>query len=64
MAFILPVIYISVLLLDRRERCGREKIMYAILAAIAVALGIPAGIGAGLDHVGASLSGMISLFMR
>ena len=64
MAFLLPVIYIAVLFLDRRERSGREKIIYIILASVAVALGIPAGIGARLDHVGASLSGMISLFMR
>ncbi len=64
MVIILPAIYIAVILLDRRGRDGREKMLYAILAVLAVVLGIPAGKGAGLDHVGASLSGMVSLFMR
>lgn len=64
MSVILPIIFAVVLLSDRRGRTGMEKYIYIALAVIAVLLALPAGILANYDHVGASLSGVISIFMR
>lgn len=64
MGFVLPVIFAAVLFLDFRDRRGREKILYIVLALLAAAASVFAGYAAKSDHVGASLSGMISIFMR
>lgn len=64
MIFILPAVFAAVLLFDFRAREGREKTIYITLAFAAVALAFIAGSAAESDHVGASLSGMISIFMR
>lgn len=64
MVFILPAIFAVVVFLDFRGRKGREKALYIALAVLAVTVSIFAGYAAKNDHVGASLSGMISIFMR
>lgn len=64
MSFVIPVIFLAVLTFDFRNRQGREKVLYIALAVTAVLFGLFAGLAAKSDHVGASLSGMISIFMR
>ncbi len=64
MAILLSAISLILLLPGIREREGREKKLYVALLCIAVAAGYAAGAFAVSDHVGASLSGMISIFMR
>lgn len=64
MSYILPAVFSAVLFFDFRTRVGREKIAYIALGAVAVLLAVFSGIAAESDHVGASLSGMISIFMR
>lgn len=64
MGIVLPLIYILVIMTDRRMRTGRERYIFLALAAVSVLLAVPAGIMANYDHVGASLSGIISIFMR
>ncbi len=64
MIFILPAIFAAVVFLDFRSRQGREKTLYIALSVLAVTASVFAGYAAKNDHVGASLSGMISIFMR
>lgn len=64
MVFILPAIFAVVVFLDLRGRQGCEKTLYIALSVIAVTAAVFAGYAAKNDHVGASLSGMISIFMR
>lgn len=64
MSIILPVVFAVLLFFDSGERESREKKLYLVLSVIAVLSGIFAGFAAKSDHIGASLSGMISIFMR
>ena len=64
MIFVLPVIFGVVLFFGLGDTQGREKTLYIALAALAVMAAVFAGYAAKNDHVGASLSGMISIFMR
>ena len=64
MAFILPVIFTALLFRDLRGREGKEKAVYIVLAVAAVILSVFAASAARDDHIGASLAGMISIFMR
>lgn len=64
MIFILPVVFLLILFLDHRGREGYEKKIYFALAALALVLSLFASSAADGDHIGASLSGMISVFMR
>jgi len=64
MTFILPILFTAILFFDFRGRCDGERVLYVLLSVIAIILAIFAGIMASSDHVGASLSGMISVFMR
>ena len=64
MAVLLPALFAALLFFDIGERDGRERVLYLALSAVAVILSVFAGIAASSDHVGASLSGMISIFMR
>lgn len=68
MTFILiPLIYCALLALDgikKHEASHRERIVYRTLAIIAIALSFPTALASRLDHVGASLSGFVSMFSR
>ncbi len=64
MSYVLPTVFLAVLFLDFRTREGRERKAYIVLGAVALLLAVFSGIAAESDHVGASLSGMISIFMR
>ena len=64
MVFILPALFAVLLFFDFGEREGRERFLYLALSVAAIILGVFAGVAASSDHVGASLSGMISIFMR
>ena len=64
MSIVLFFVSASILFLDSKGREKREKAMYIFLAAVSVILAFAAGLAAENDHVGASLSGMISIFMR
>ncbi len=64
MSYVLPAVFAAVLFFDFRARKGKEKALYIVLGAISLLLAVFSGIAAESDHVGASLSGMISIFMR
>ena len=65
MSFLIPVIFSSLLFFDTRVReSGKEKNIYVLLAFIAAVLSVIAAFLSNRDHIGASLSGMISIFMR
>ena len=64
MEFVLPVVFTGVLFPGFRERSGKEKVIYITLSAVAVILSVFAARAARDDHIGASLAGMISIFMR
>lgn len=64
MIFILPLVFSAILFFDFRERGGREKKLWLALSFLAIALSFFASRAADGDHIGASLSGMISVFMR
>lgn len=64
MIFILPLVFSAILLFDFRGRCGREKKLWLALSLLALALSFFASRAADGDHIGASFSGMISVFMR
>ena len=64
MFFVLPAVFAAALFFDFRGRYGREKRLYIALSVIALALSVLAGFAAQSDHVGASFSGMISIFRR
>ncbi|MBQ2841385.1 MAG: hypothetical protein II996_02770 [Oscillospiraceae bacterium] len=64
MAFILPVVFTALLFWDFRASAGKEKVIYIVLSVSAVILALFAAMEARDDHIGASLAGMISIFMR
>ncbi len=64
MSYVLPVVFIAALFFDFRMRESKEKVMYIVLGVMSLLLAVFSGIAAESDHVGASLSGMISIFMR
>lgn len=64
MSYVLPAVFLAALFFDFRARESKEKHAYIILGAISLLLAVFSGIAAESDHVGASLSGMISIFMR
>ena len=64
MGVFLLLITLVLLFFGVRARCGKEKRLYVALFALAAALAFAAGVFAESDHVGASLSGMLSIFMR
>ncbi len=63
--FILPAIYGALLFFERTDFTGkRERYLYRVLVIIALVLSLPASYALSLDHVGASLSGLVSVFSR
>lgn len=64
MAAGLVLIYSALLIPGVFHREGRERTAYIVLASLAVIFAIVAGSILRTDHVGASLSGMVSIFMR
>ena len=64
MGILLVLLTLTAGFFGARPRRGREKKIYIALSVIAAAAGYAAGIFAEADHVGASLSGMVSIFMR
>ncbi len=66
---IVPVLYGLILFADARLTAPHdfkksEQILYRTLIVLAVLMSIPTAFALSLDHVGASLSGLISLFAR
>ena len=65
MSILIPIVYLILLLFDIRTFSeGREKRVYILISVIAVTAACFAAVFAKRDHIGASLSGMISIFMR
>lgn len=64
MGILLVLFTASIAFWEARSRSGREKKLYIVLSVLAAAAGYAAGVFAEADHVGASLSGMVSIFMR
>ena len=64
MGSFLAVIYALILAPGIVLREGREKVLYAVLFALSLVAAFAAGRAAQSDHIGASLSGMVSIFMR
>jgi len=66
MSFIIVLIYCAILYLDSRLsskhfETKREKILYRTLVILAILISFPTALALQLDHIGASLSGLISL---
>ncbi|MBQ5778325.1 MAG: hypothetical protein IIV97_05880 [Oscillospiraceae bacterium] len=64
MAVGLILIYAALLIPGGFHREGKERIVYIVLSALALVSAVAAGSILRTDHVGASLSGMVSIFMR
>ena len=64
MAVGLVLIYAALLIPGTFRREGRERVVYIVLSSLALISAIVAGSILRTDHVGASLSGMVSIFMR
>lgn len=64
MGILLVLVTAVIAFFGAQSRRGREKKIYIAISVIAAAAGYAAGIFAEADHVGASLSGMVSIFMR
>lgn len=65
MSRFIPVIFCALLLFDIRGReKGKGRNMYIFLSVLTVIASFVAAYLAAEDHIGASLSGMISIFMR
>ena len=64
MSFVVPITFALILIFGAERGEGKEDAVYIFLSAVAVLLSVLAGFAAKDDHVGASLSGMISIFMR
>ncbi len=64
MTYVLLLISLVFMLPGIKRREGREKKLYIALLCVVAATGLIAGGFAASDHIGASLSGMISIFMR
>lgn len=65
--FIIPLCYLLFLTFDwhasRKHISKKERILYLILALLAILSSLFAAYRAQSEHVGASLSGMLSLFI-
>ncbi len=64
MGILLALIYALFIIPGFFRREGREKVLYTVLFAISLVAAFVAGVAARQDHIGASLSGMVSIFMR
>lgn len=64
MAAGLVLIYAALLIPGVFRREGRERAVYIVLTLLAAVFAVIAGSILRTDHVGASLSGMVSIFMR
>jgi len=64
MAVFFSLFCIALLIRGAFIREGRERVMYVALSVAAVIFSFFAGSIVRSDHVGASLSGMVSIFMR
>lgn len=64
MGVLLSVIYALILTPPIFKKEGKEKKLYIVLSLFAIISAYFAGCFMLTDHVGASLSGMISIFMR
>lgn len=64
MGILLALIYAFFLLPGFFRREGRERVLYTVLFAVSLVAAFVAGAMARQDHIGASLSGMVSIFMR
>lgn len=67
---IVPILYAAIMLLDywlitpTHSSTRGERILYRVLIVLAMIASVPTSIALQLDHVGASLSGLVSLFSR
>ncbi len=65
MSFLIPAVFFSLLFFDIKGReKGKARNICISLSAIAALASVCAAFLANRDHIGASLSGMISIFMR
>lgn len=64
MGIVFSLICIVLLLFGRRVREGKEKTIYEVLCFLGAMLWVFAFFKERGDHIGASLSGIISIFMR
>ncbi len=64
MRILLPAAFLLILCVGGKGLEGREKRLYLSLSVVSFLLAVAAGVAAESDHVGASLSGVISIFMR
>lgn len=64
MGLLLVLIYILFLVRGFLKREGRERVLFGVLSLLSLALAYVAGEFVKGDHIGASLSGMVSIFMR
>ena len=64
MGILLALIYVLLLAPGIFRREGKERVLYTVLFAISLITAFVAGAMARQDHIGASLSGMVSIFMR
>ncbi len=64
MAIGLVLVYSALLIPGVFRREGRERVVYIVLSTLAALFAVVAGSILRTDHVGASLSGMVSIFMR
>ena len=67
---IVPALYGAILWLDHRLCAGAEpegraaRTLSRVLAVLALVFALPTSFALRLDHVGASLSGLVSMFAR
>ena len=67
---IVPALYGAILWLDHRLCAGAEpagraaRTLYRVLVVLALVFALPTSFALRLDHVGASLSGLVSMFAR
>ncbi|MBQ6846222.1 MAG: hypothetical protein IJO61_03740 [Oscillospiraceae bacterium] len=65
MSLLIPVVFCTILFFDGKGHDrGNGRKMYIFLSVLAACASLAAAFLAGKDHIGASLSGMISIFMR
>ncbi len=56
------ILYLDNLLCPKEFEAKRGRILYRTLVILAVLISFPTALAVRLDHIGASLSGLISLF--
>lgn len=64
---IVPALYGAILWVDHRlcaESGRKECALYRVLVVLALVFALPTSFALRLDHVGASLSGLVSMFAR